>query len=417
MKDLTRKLTRKVVTWLEEAVPHNSHLKPKGAYERTADYILANPGTKVHNHVIFSNYRAELPISEHLFKSLSPYFTYDRIEQRQDGKHFVTESDYVVAQVPGGRILTNNVSLVAVITADGYLLGDVSYQYSSKRSLKASENAVFERSWFSEPKRYKGTVLNMLAGGGSTYNYGHWLVDALPRLHLADMAGLLDQIDYVLVPTYQHDYHRDTLALFGFGPEKVIIADDNTHIQADQIISTSHPRGNRSYLVPEWLIEMHRKRFLTPTALIKAQYPELIYISRKDSDLRRVINEDELMSRLAPLGFKSFQLAKLPFTEKVALMANARVVISASGAGMNNIMFCREGFTFFEIFPEGLVHTQFYNIAHFLGASYDYMVCPARQPATKLEDGLKEHTYVEVEEFMRKVHVLLESNTLKTIAR
>ncbi len=69
---------------------------------------------------------------------------------------------------------------------------------------------------------------------------------------------------------------------------------------------------------------------------------------------------------------------------------------------MNNVMFCYPGFTFFEIFPEGLVHTQFYNVAHWLDSDYHFMICHQKR-AEGLEEGIKGDTYVDIEEFKTKL--------------
>jgi len=391
-----------MVDLLERIIPFNTRFRPIGAYETTPEYMVDHAKSGVKHHVIFSKYKIELPVPRDLYENLSSYFTYDKVDLSGEDPIFRTENDYVVVKIPNGRIYSNNVNMVACMTADDYLLGDISYQYSTKRSLKAIENGIFSRSWFPKPRYIKGTVFNMLAGGGSTYNYGHWIIDAIPRLHLLDLAGLLGEIDFVLVPAYKYDYHKDMLAMFGFGPEKIIVADSHTHIQADRLISSSHPRGNRSYLVPKWIVECHRNRFLLPAQSYKDKFPEKVYISRKDTKLRRLTNEDALMAELEPLGFKCYELSSLPFIEKVALFAAAKVVISASGAGMNNVMFCQPGFTFFEIFPEGLVHTQFYNLAHALGCDYHYMICHQKH-AEGLEEGIKGDTYVNLEEFKAKL--------------
>ena len=396
---LIDKVKRKVWEAVQKLVPHNAHYRPKNVYIDAAAYLAAHPNSGVKRHLIFDKYESKLDVTRRFYEKLSGYITYDDVDMKPENPIFRTVNDYVVVEIPNGRMVSNNLDLIAAITADGCVLGDVSYHQSPTKRVNPKDSKIMSQNWFNDPEVVEGNVFSLLAGGGAAINYGHWLVDALPRLELLEKAGLLGTIDKVVVPAYKHDYHRQSLAAYGIGPEKIIVADANTHIKAQNLILSSHPRGNRSYVVPRWIPELHRARFLKPEWLGADDFPELVYVSRKDSSIRQVVNEEELMEKLTPLGFKSFELAKLDFHQKVALFNKARVVISASGAGLNNMMFCEPGVIFFEIFPQGLVHTQFYNLAKYQDTKYHFMVCEPQKESKTIKQGRHEHTYVPPAEF------------------
>ena len=64
-----------------------------------------------------------------------------------------------------------------------------------------------------------------------------------------------------------------------------------------------------------------------------------IYISRADASYRKVANEEEVMSYLAPLGFERVVMTGLSVREQARLLQQAKVVIGPHGANMTNIIF------------------------------------------------------------------------------
>jgi capsular polysaccharide biosynthesis protein len=423
----SQRLKKKLLGLAQQYLPYNWHYRPKRAFESSEAYLETYPrqsaslvGTPIEQpdgviiHPILEAY-SKLPVPESLFGQLSSYFVYDTIEKNgTSDPTFVATYSQKVVEVIGGRLLTNNVDAIAVITAGGYLLGDVSYQYHPARPLKPIHNRYLKTNFFRKPQKLNGTVFSMLAGAGATVNYGHWLLDALPRLWLLKQTGLFEEVDTFLVPVCKHDYHRDTLAMLGVPLAKIKIAGPYFHIEADRLIATTHPRGNRSYIVPDWLISFYRTEvFPKFTPAKEYTYSPFVYISRKDSFLRNVLNEEQVMEYLTPLGFKEYILSELPFEQKAQLFMQARVIVSASGAGLNNLLFCSPNAALLEIFPEGLVHTQYYNMAYYLGMAYSYMLTmPSDAHARSMKQGLKEHMVIDITELANRLEPLLAGNTL-----
>ena len=65
----------------------------------------------------------------------------------------------------------------------------------------------------------------------------------------------------------------------------------------------------------------------------------LIYIIRGPAAQRPVLNESELIARLAARGFHAVAPESLSFPEQVALFRDAQVVVAAHGAGLANLAF------------------------------------------------------------------------------
>ena len=393
----------------EEWFPFRTQYRPVSSYETTAAYLEAVPGSGVQRHTVYTGYRTSVILPPGLLEQISPYYRYDAI---LPGTELEVITDYQVVEIPNGRILSDNRHTVSIITADNALLGDVSYQYHPGRAVPAHEHASMRRRWFTEPRHLAGTVFSMLSGGGSAINYGHWLVDCLPRLHLLQKSGLFSEVDWFLVPAYSADFHRDSLRLLGVPSEKIVVASEDVHVMADRLIASSHPRGTRSMLLPEWMVAWHRASFL-PVAPVTGKFPPLVYVSRRDSTARQIINEQEVEAYLSGLGYRTFALAELSFLDKIELFAGARSIVTSSGAGLNNLMYCPPGCNVLEIFPQGMVHAQFFSIASLLGLSYQHIICRPERQAHVLREGRNEDLLVEMSE-LKYALARLEQPNLKT---
>jgi hypothetical protein len=389
------KIQRRMAKAIKNTVSFNVRFRPAGIYQTSKAFADSVKHKKIFYREIYPNLVTKLPISEELHQACSDYFK----------PNLIVETTYLVIEVPHGRVHTDNAISIAVITEDNKLIADVSFSYNYGRTVDAEENNIFKQRFFTWPKRYKGTVFTMLTGGSGIDNYSHWLIDVLPRIHLLKKSGLFDQVAWFLVPAYKHDFQRQTLQLLGIGPEKIIEGDKHPHIEADRIIASSAPRGNDS-LIPYWLCDFLRSAFLKED-LISTDYPPLIYLSRKDSKFRTVANEEALTEVLEKYGFHSFVLSDLSFKEKVSLFASAQVIISATGAGMTNIVFCQKGTKVIEIFNEGFVVGPFYDLAPKVGLFYSYLICKTGSKAKNLKQGQQEDIVVDIEAVQKELETML----------
>ena len=82
---------------------------------------------------------------------------------------------------------------------------------------------------------------------------------------------------------------------------------------------------------------------------VKNRYSKKIYISRKDSVKRNIVNELELVEYLTPLGFQSITLTNISLMEQFAIFYNADVIIGVCGAALTNIIFAKNQTIIIEI--------------------------------------------------------------------
>ena len=262
---------------------------------------------------------------------------------------------------------------LAVMTPDGYLLGDLSRYYlwflPNCPYKHKKDHLLYQLDSLPSITKLDGKVALLSAMSGHVYY--HWMFDILPRLDLIKKSGISwDSIDWFVVNNINKDFQTETLNYLGIPLNKVILSDHDSLIQAEELIVPSFP-GYQDW-VPEGSINFLRETFLPKANLESRTYPEKIYISRSRSSSRHVINEKEVIEQLAPLGFHTVFLEEMSLIEQIALFANAKVIISPHGSSLTNLVFCSEDTIVIELFSPHYVRTYYWIIAQQLKLKYYY---------------------------------------------
>ncbi len=78
--------------------------------------------------------------------------------------------------------------------------------------------------------------------------------------------------------------------------------------------------------------------------------PERMFISRRDSNKRPLINEAKIESRALAAGFQPIVMSEHSAENQMRLFANAKVIIAPHGAALANLAFCKPGTRVVEMF-------------------------------------------------------------------
>ncbi|MFT2009466.1 glycosyltransferase family 61 protein [Pontibacter sp. 13R65] len=397
MNKFYKKLKVRVSRVARQLIPFNQKYKPIGVCRTDAisdEYTKNGSSSEVILHTVYPSIVTTLDISDDLYQACSNYW---KPVKR-------VETTYVVAEVPKGRIHTDNESSVAIISRFNNLVGNVSLSLKDGKVIGPDQNPVFGQRYFTTPEKIEGTVFSMLSGGAGVNNISHWFIDVLPRLHLLQKSGLYDKVDWFLVPSLRYSYQTETMDLLGIPREKLLAGDEHPHVTADCVIASTAPRGNHT-LVPNWLCDYLKNAFLPLVANETSDIstPSRIYISRSDSNMRNVLNETDLVKELQPFGFESIVSSKYTIKEKLLMFSKAEVVVSATGAGLVSILFCQPGTKVIEIFNEGFVIEPFYDIATKTDLDYDYIICPSQKKITDAAKGQRENLLVDLHKLKSKL--------------
>lgn len=92
-----------------------------------------------------------------------------------------------------------------------------------------------------------------------------------------------------------------------------------------------------------------------------------IYVSRKDSQKRRIANEAEVEEFFSRRGFVVVVPSTLSFREQIEVFGSADVVVAPHGAALTNTIFCAPGVKIVELMSDSYVNDCFVNLSRALG--------------------------------------------------
>jgi tetratricopeptide (TPR) repeat protein/capsular polysaccharide biosynthesis protein len=264
---------------------------------------------------------------------------------------------------------------MAIITPDGYILGDLSRYYpwylpGCKYPNKIDLNFFIQEN-LPPPEKIQGKVA--ILSTLSAQVYYHWTFDLIPRIEILRRSGInLDDIDWFVVNSIDRPFQWEMLQALGIPKKKIIESDRHPFIQAEQLIVPSFP-GHLDW-VPQETTEFLRQTFLKKTPFKRSNYPEKIYISRSNAKYRQVLNETEVFQILSQHGFTTVSLEKMSVAEQANLFANAKAIVAPHGAGLTNLVFCTPETTIIELFSPNYVRTDYWMISHQLKLKHYYIV-------------------------------------------
>ncbi len=271
--------------------------------------------------------------------------------------------------VPNGRAWGDLYTSV-VWSEDNHLLADVS-----------TGNVPFLFALDKLPPLHKidGTVAFISTLGGDTY-YHSW-VDILPRFELLHRSGMdLEKIDKFVINNYKHPFQKHLIQALNIPEDKLITSIEYPHIQAHRLIVPSVTSSTEKWFgpfiegPPKWVCEFLRQKFLPLIDFQGSKTPEKIYISRQKAKVRRLVNEEEVIALLEPLGFKTVILESLSVSEQISLMAGAKMIVAPHGAGLTNTIFCQPETQLIEIFSPRYVPDCYWIISNQVGLDYYYLI-------------------------------------------
>jgi len=263
----------------------------------------------------------------------------------------ISSNEYSVYSCNNCRLFTDRIHDSAIIKNKSIVIGP-SFQYRNNKNVECKFNVVFTKGTPYIKKKLNGRVLSLLIGGAGNSNYWHWLLDVLPKLFILENSKFYkNNIDYYLFPGLEERFQNETLDILNIKKSKRFSSKFYRHIEADNIISTSHPYTllndpeKDSLNIPKWIFEFLKKIFLTESIKQnshKKKYPKKIYISRKDGiSLRYIINEKEVCEKLREHNFEEIVLSNYSITDQIEIFYNADFVAGLHGAGFANIIFCK----------------------------------------------------------------------------
>jgi len=193
----------------------------------------------------------------------------------------------------------------------------------------------------------------------SCNNYYHWHQDALSIVTLLKEAGLLGRVRLV-VPTLR-PWQRRSLELLGVEAGRVVELRNRPH-RFSRLVLTSLT-FEPSWFSNRWTTATYAtilESLRSGTGGVTGSGSNRIYLSRRDSGARLLIEEDTLIKRMADCGFAILEASGLTYDQQILAFADAGIVVSSHGAGLTNLGFCRRSTPVLELFPHGFLSAPHY---------------------------------------------------------
>jgi capsular polysaccharide biosynthesis protein len=216
------------------------------------------------------------------------------------------------------------------------------------------------------PRQLAGPSPRVLLKQAWDNNYGHWLVESLPRLALVERAGWLAPDSRCIVQEEagpMRQVYLDSLAFFGIGEDRVDFTTGET-VEVETLVYpaplTRQPWAKAPCVVA--LLERFPEFAARRLAAAAPNAPERIFVARSPGHSRQLLNQDEVIELLRPRGFAVVAPERLGFWEQVATFSRAEIVVGVLGAGMANLVFAPPGVTCIALTTELMGDDFFYDI-------------------------------------------------------
>jgi hypothetical protein len=203
-------------------------------------------------------------------------------------------------------------------------------------------------------------------------NYGHWLIECLPRTALLEAAARDKSITLIMAENVPA-VHKDSLSCcLPEGVPLLYIADAKWAHPERFILLSYGTREGGGYLPKESCDYVRRAVFRRFGLGGHHRKNRRIYISRRNTGTRRVINEDEVEEALSKYGFSAVCPETLPFEQQVRLFHEAEIVVAPEGSGLANILFSSD-IQVLEILSATRPRTFFFFLAQAMGQEYYHL--------------------------------------------
>lgn len=265
-----------------------------------------------------------------------------------------------------GSVLYANTGTEPAIIYETYRPNDRPAVQTASRDTIASA----ERTRFADP----GWRCLYIGSAGSS-NYGHWLVDDLPRLR-------------AVTTLFRHGGHPVRVLINSFGAkiDEVRIQSIRQFLEPSVHIDLVDPAvayhfGELYFATPVTQHPVQKSPVAIDFAVRRilsnldadgpsADSPTLIFVDRSTQHGRTLSNHDEIIDLVQQRGFTIVDPAALTFAEQVRLFSSAQVIIGQMGAAMTNTMFSRPSTTLIYLAPSGWIEPFYWDLAVVRGQYY-----------------------------------------------
>lgn len=268
-----------------------------------------------------------------------------------------------VAALENARVFSHS---SIVLAADGTALNDtvrdpqfgkfVKLAYDSVVLAQESERVLVDLSEFVPREIEAGIALCGLASDA----FGHWFPEFLPKLIF-----LRQHPDFSATPIIvdadmpaSHFEHLKRLA-----PNPLVMLERGQSLLCKKLLVAPTPSFSPLELFANDIpvnqmpgLSLRAMRFVAG-GTVQAQEPppdRRLFLARRNMRWRRLLNEQEIIDVLSPLGFEPVYMEELSMQEQIALFRRAAWIVAPNGSALLNLVFCETGVKLLVLTQPGL---------------------------------------------------------------
>lgn len=174
---------------------------------------------------------------------------------------------------------------------------------------------------------------------GGRRHYFHDTVEHVGSLYVAEHLGQVGDLPLV-VPRDMAPHQAELLRLLGYGAERWLEVDPTQPTLYARLRVPTRPLVGGRWIDPG-LVTWLRRRVRAGASTCGGS--RRLYLSRRLAPSRRLVNEDELVERLQPLGFETVTPETLSVREQIDLFSQASLIIAPAGAALTNMLYSAPG--------------------------------------------------------------------------
>jgi hypothetical protein len=243
------------------------------------------------------------------------------------------------------------------------------YRENDRPWARLPEPSVIDSETIEFYGHSRGSVCYLGSVGSS--NYGHWLVDDLPRL---TALRVLREPTTILMPGYGDPIdavRRESIRLLA-PPEidlKIDFIDPMAPLRFDSLIYVTPVSYHPNVKSPSAMNFVRSFGETLRTTDADHSHKRLFLIRSADR-FRKLLNVSEVSRLLQALDFCVVDVEGMTFREQAEIFAGANTVVGVMGAAMTNTIFSPTGAQTFYLAPNGWAETFYWDLSSTLGHSY-----------------------------------------------
>lgn len=234
------------------------------------------------------------------------------------------------------------------------------YNLILKMLIKESLKMRFK--FFKNDKVHVATAINEWSN-----NYFHWFTEVLPRIYF--LKTQIPEFSILIPSNYIADFQLTSLKLLNV---------PFIYFEGMAILRKIYLPGRQApysaHYNPKFIKELATK--IKSRIDLSFDQGPYIYITRRKAQIRKILNENEVLKILKDFSFCIIEFESLNFMQQVSIAHNAKVLMGMHGAGLTNMMFCNPETCIYEFSLEGeYMDKCYYTLADACDLKYYYQFC------------------------------------------